>query len=95
MLRVINIFMVILPELKLDVVLRAIEAFLIMTNHFENFVTRLHYNYEARTSQFVPSVVPQVFPSESEYTFQKVLYALKSKLDIIFQLPDILDSTRH
>jgi len=54
--------MVDLPESKIDIILKAIEALSMKTKCIKDFVTRLHNDHEARTSQSMPNVVPHIFP---------------------------------
>jgi len=69
MLGVIDVSMVDMPESKLDVALKAIEALSIKTNHIEDFVIRFYNDQKAGTFQPMPSVALQVFHLENQQYF--------------------------
>jgi len=52
-----------LLESKANVVLQTIKLLSMRTNRIEDFVTRFNNDHEARTSQPISNVIPQIVPS--------------------------------
>jgi len=64
MLGAVNTNMVELPKKKLYIILKAIEALLIRTNHIKGFVFIFNNDHEVRTLQTIPNTVARRFLSK-------------------------------